>query len=264
MTSAGACNSVRKVTARRVASLVVAAEAPTPTTLVGALLLVLAVWSILIAGALGEPALGSNVPTLLSFLAAAALVAGVEPRLRPRGDSVSLLGLGVTAGFASYPAWITSVGMIGLALDLPIESHPAPADGAALLVPVVLLGPSFEELLYRERLLLPLRRVVGSPAAVVATSVVFAASHVRPWFVLTALLLGLLLGATRLVAGSVALCIGIHMGLNLAAVACGLPPARLALPPPAAAAAGLSVLGLAIWLARWRNASKPARVTSNP
>jgi membrane protease YdiL (CAAX protease family) len=231
---------------------------------VGALLLLLAVWSILIAGALAQPRLGSNASTLLSFLAAAALVAGVEPRLRPSGDSACLLALGVAAGFASYPAWITSVGTLGFALGLPIESHPVPPEGPALLVAVVLLAPIFEELLYRERLLLPLRRVAGSPAAVVATSVVFAASHVRPWPVLTAFLVGLFLGATRLAAGGVALCIGIHMGLNLAAAACGLPPARLALPAPAAAAAGLSALGLAIWLARRQNASKPALLAASP
>jgi hypothetical protein len=53
---------------------------------------------------------------------------------------------------------------------------------------------------------------------------------------------GLVLGIARLLSGSIALCIGIHAGLNTAAFVCGYPPLRWALPVPWSAAVATAAL----------------------
>ena len=45
---------------------------------------------------------------------------------------------------------------------------------------------------------------------------------------------------------SVALCIGLHAGLNLAAVVCGIPPTRFALPATLALLGGAGILAVGI------------------
>ena len=54
------------------------------------------------------------------------------------------------------------------------------------------------------------------------TSALFALPHLEAWSVLGTFLVGLALGVVRIVAGSLALCIGVHAGLNLASVVWGL------------------------------------------
>jgi hypothetical protein len=68
--------------------------------------------------------------------------------------------------------------------------------------------------------------------------------------VLATSLVGLALGALMLAGGSVALCIGLHAGLNLAAVVCGIPPARLALPAPIGLLVGAGILAVGLLAAR--------------
>jgi membrane protease YdiL (CAAX protease family) len=119
-----------------------------------------------------------------------------------------------------------------------------------LLVAVLGLAPVFEELLYRERLLLALRTRTGALLAVTISSLLFALPHLEPWSVLTTSLVGLALGALMLASGSVALCIGLHAGLNLAAIVCGIPPARFVLPERLALLCGLALLVVAALAAR--------------
>jgi membrane protease YdiL (CAAX protease family) len=123
-------------------------------------------------------------------------------------------------GWAAYPVWILVIVDLGLALGLS-PREPAEASGMSLAstLSAVVLAPVFEELLYRERLLLALRARVGASVAIAVTSVLFALPHVEAWSVLGTFLVGLALGWTRIVAGSVSLCIGIHAGLNLASMA---------------------------------------------
>jgi membrane protease YdiL (CAAX protease family) len=140
----------------------------------------------------------------------------------------------------------------GLALGLvPVGAAQPASGGPALWIATILIAPVFEEVLYRERLLSALRPLMGSGFAIAATSVLFAIPHLDPWRVLGTLLVGLMLGSAMTASGSLALCIGLHMGLNLAGWACGVPPLRMALSPETAALAGIGGLAAGIALARW-------------
>jgi membrane protease YdiL (CAAX protease family) len=156
---------------------------------------------------------------LVSFALATALVLAtrVHPSPRPIGARTAAIGLGALAGFASYPAWIALIATIGAALGLEAPAAPPAPPGALLAGATVLLAPVFEEILYRERLLGALRRRFGAAAAVLVSSAAFAVAHVEPWAVLGTFLVGLALGAVMCLSGTVTLCIGLHVGLNLAA-----------------------------------------------
>jgi len=186
-------------------------------------ILLFAVWDLLLLGRLLANRMGEEGATLAAFSLATLLVAaGSGLRSRPSRGSVVGAGLGLVAGYAGYPVWVTVIAAVGLALGLaPRDPWDSPSMGVALLVATVALAPVFEELLYRERLLLALRARAGAPLAIVTTSLLFALPHVEAWSVLGTFLVGLALGVTRLAAGSISLCIGIHAGLNLASVAWG-------------------------------------------
>ena len=217
-----------------------------------ALALMLAVWSLLLAGSLLDPLLGTGASVFVAFLLATALVLATRTAGRPFSvrRAGGLLATGGLIGFAGYPAWVAFIGWTGMQIGLPhagaLETPRAPL----LLVSTLVLAPVFEEILYRERLLAALIPLVGPPLAVLITSVLFALPHVNSWSVLTTLLVGLVLGVAAHRARSVAPCIGVHMGLNLAAVLCGVPPGRWLLPLPAAALLGFGGLCLLVRFAR--------------
>jgi membrane protease YdiL (CAAX protease family) len=214
------------------------------------------IWSLLASasGIAQSLRLGASGSALVSLLAP---LVGLLATRRYRGDrrpchAGALLLLGLLGGFASFPAWVVGIAVTGIALGLePVGATGPGTVGPTLWIATILLAPVFEEICYRERLLSALRPVMGSGFAIAATSVLFAIPHLEPWRVLGTLLVGLALGGAMCASGSLALCIGIHMGLNLAGWACGVPPARLALVPSDAALAGLGGLAAGIALARW-------------
>jgi membrane protease YdiL (CAAX protease family) len=217
-----------------------------------ALLLLLTAWSLLATQALLATLVGGGAAVLLSFAAVTALVVATRPRSQGRTSAraLALAALGALAGFASYPAWIPPIVAAGSVLGLrPLAPPPRP-DDPLLLVAMLGFAPVFEELLYRERLLLALRARLGSGLAIAVSSLAFALPHLEPWAVLATGLVGIALGAVMLAGGSVALCIGLHAGLNLAAIACGLPPARPVLPESLALLAGAGILGVGLFAAR--------------
>lgn len=169
------------------------------------------------AGLSGAAALG------IAYLVGAAAVAGACPA-RDRA-AAGQLGAGLVAGFASFPAWIAASARLGLALGLPLPA-PVPAGAGAPLhwLSVLWLAPVFEELGYRGRLLPVLERGVGTPAAICISSLLFALPHLEVWNVLAAFAVGLGLGALAKLSGSTAACVGMHAGLNLAALLRGVPP----------------------------------------
>jgi len=177
---------------------------------------------------------------------AVARLATPGPRRAP------VLALGLAAGFASLPAWVALIAWAGVGLGLEPAVPAAEERGGDLArqASAVILAPLLEEALYRERLLGALRARVGLGPAILLSSVAFAAPHGEPWRVLGTFLVGIALGAVAAGTRSLVLCIGIHAGLNLAALVCGMPPARLALPLGAAAAAGWLGLGVAAALLR--------------
>jgi membrane protease YdiL (CAAX protease family) len=150
--------------------------------------------------------------------------------------------LGFATGCLSYPASAVAVASLGLAIGLtPAGPSSAGTETPMLWAAMILLAPLFEELIYRDRLLPALDRRFGAVPAVVVSSLLFAIPHLRPWSLLTAFLGGLALGATRLVSGSVALCIGLHSGFNAAAVWARSPALWLPASVPTLAIAGLGV-----------------------
>lgn len=150
---------------------------------------------------------------------------------------------GVAAGYLALPAACLACGIAARALVIdPGVPLPPRSAAPALLPALILLGPLLEELLYRERLLGALERTAGRSAAVLGSSAAFALPHAEPRVALASFLTGLVLAAVWLRARSLALCVGLHAGLNLAVQVGGAPPVRLALPALAGAAASGVVL----------------------
>jgi membrane protease YdiL (CAAX protease family) len=210
-----------------------------------AVLLLASVWCLLLLGGALVPWLGSNAARVAAHAACAALLLWARPRAAGRGSPLAA-ALAGAAGFLALPAWLALVWALGSTLGLarPARAGAAAPDVWAWLANVA-FAPLFEELLYRERLLPALRARIGTPLALLASSALFAAPHLEPWSVLTTFCVGLALGGVLLATGRVALCIAYHAGLNAAALACGLPPARAAL----AALDSLLVGGLLLALA---------------
>ncbi len=220
--------------------------------------LLASVWCLLLLGAALQPALG-GVAVPASYAASSALVLWARPR-RQRSVSIAGAALAAAAGFASLPAWLLIVAVVGsmLGLERPRDAPLAPPVPLLWLANVA-LAPLFEELLYRERLLPALRARVGAPFALILSSAAFAAPHLDPWSVLTTFLVGLALAAVFLATERVELCIAHHAGLNAAALMCGLPPSRAAFSPLAAALVASALLAGAIAWARTRGrAARPA------
>jgi membrane protease YdiL (CAAX protease family) len=217
--------------------------------------LLTSVWCLLLLGGALRPWLGDELARVACYAACAALVLAVRPRTRRRGPpSLAGAALAGASGFTALPAWLAFVWVLGTGLGLPPpRASAAGAGGSAWLVHVT-LAPLFEELLYRERLLPALRERIGAPLALVLSSALFAAPHLEPWSVLTTSCVGLALGGVFLATGRVELCIGYHVGLNAAALVCGLPPARAALAPLGSALAGALLVALACAWTRWRAA----------
>lgn len=210
----------------------------------------LAVWTLLLLPRLAEGWLPTDVALLLSFAAATAVAALFGP-LRAARAPLRHLTLGLAIGFAGLPAWIAGITLIGLLLGLPPRTGALPgAGGATWWVAAVVLAPLFEEIVYRERLLGALAPRVGSGAALVGTSLVYALPQLEPWNVLGTFLVGLALGVLWLARRSLWLCVGVHAGLNLAIVTGGAPPQRLCLDPASSALAGAVLVGLALRVCR--------------
>jgi len=215
----------------------------------GALLLLALGWSLLLgAAALAPRTGGAGFCAALAAGAALALATRADPPRRRPAAWLALLALGGVAGAGLQPAALAGIAHAGLALGLPAEA--APPQGRAplwLWLAAVCLAPVFEELLYRERLLPELARRFGELPGLVLSSAAFALPHLEPWSVLGTFLVGLALGALMRRTAAVSLCIGLHAGLNLAALH---PTAVRSLPACGAALVGAAALVAAAQLAR--------------
>lgn len=185
-----------------------------------ALLAVGLVWCILACGSWLAPWIGPE-PSILAAQTAAVsfLLATRGRRFRPNPASVAQGLAGICAGCAAFPGFAIATVATGLAVGLAPLPLGTPR-GASFAASACLLAtaPVFEELLYRERLFDSLRRRCGGGLAVVATSVLFAVPHLEPWQVLGTFLVGVGLGSLRHLGAPVEACIGVHAGLNLAAL----------------------------------------------
>jgi membrane protease YdiL (CAAX protease family) len=228
------------------------------------------VWG-LIAGSRGlASSLGHERATFVAFLASTVVVLAARRRSKRSSRSAgprdsarrwAALGLAGLAGFCCHPALMVLIAAVGLALGIPPRPRtPGSSEGVLTLLSVLVLAPVFEELLYRERLLPQLARACGRPAALLASSTLFALPHGEAWSVLGTFVVGWLLGALMLAAPSVGLCIAVHAGLNLA----GLLADRASGPALAGWSSigarlgvGLLALAMAIQLIRGRRQSTP-------
>jgi membrane protease YdiL (CAAX protease family) len=207
------------------------------------------VWTLLASEALWARWIGRNGATLAVFAGAAMWLLRTRPAAASAPVTVGIwqLAVGAAAGYASFPAWWLLCALVVIGVGLPAGAPLPPGAAASALLPaLLLLGPVFEELLYRERLLGALASRASTPIALVVSSSAFALPHLEPRLVVSTFLVGLGLGAVWLATRSLALCVGLHAGLNLAIQLAGVPPTRAALSPAAGAVCGCALLGLAL------------------
>lgn len=145
---------------------------------------------------------------------------------RPVGVEIGTkIGVGLGVGFVLWPAACGLVARLGLAIGLaPLPSQPPAFGSGGYWIAMLLLAPLLEEWLYRGWMLSALRRHLGPVASVAISSAFFALPHLHPWGVLGTFVVGLVLGTLRVTGGGIALCIGLHAGLNLAILLTGAPP----------------------------------------
>jgi membrane protease YdiL (CAAX protease family) len=160
-------------------------------------------------------------------------------------------GLAVLAGWFSHPALLLLITGLGVTAGAraPTPSG-VPVETLRVGFSLIVLAPLFEEWLYRGRLLPLCALRFGTIPAVLIASVAFALPHLRPWPVFGALIAGLILGLTRLHAGSVGPCMGLHAGWNAAACLADAGGSTLRLPHWGMGAIGLLFLLLSIRNAR--------------
>ena len=196
-------------------------EPPEPEALAGALGLVAVTWGILGGAPLLFASLGRPAGHLLAF----GLCTGVALWGHRRGPGTrraaaitraAITGAaGLAAGWALLPLFSAWVLWAGNALGIP---GPVPAGGGQnwpFLLATAVLAPTFEEIVYRERLLPALATRIGIAPALLLSSAAFALPHSTPWATLGSFSAGLVLGSAMLVGRSLALCIGMHAGFNL-------------------------------------------------
>jgi len=168
-------------------------DARRAAALVGALCRVLACWSVLAIGALCE------APLFACFTACCLLT---SPGLAP--------GPGCRARWA---APLCGTLACVWALLGPCNARGGPS-AASDLAAIVLLAPLFEERLYRGVLLRELGGCVGTPAAVVVTAALFAASHLTWPAIPRAFAAGLVLGSLRAAGADLTTLVGLHAWAN--------------------------------------------------
>jgi membrane protease YdiL (CAAX protease family) len=189
-----------------------------------ALLLTGAVWLVLagtgwLAAPLGQPAVA-----LLGFSLATLLVLGVRKRRAParartpRGAGLLLAAAGGFAGMAGAQMLLCLEGgplawePAGRPLAQPLRA----SDVLATWLAFAVLGPVFEEVLYRERMLGALRTSAGPWAAALGSSLLYALPHGEPLAVAGAFGFGLVLAWAMLRTRSLLVCVGMHAGANVA------------------------------------------------
>jgi len=136
---------------------------------------------------------------------------------------------------------------------------------AALVVAIVLVAPVCEEVFFRGFIQTRLRARWGSIAAIVVTSLMFGAFHLDPRHAISTLGIGLVLGWSVELTGSIRTAILAHMTNNLLAVVAGVVIARPAMQEHRVAHLIYGVAGVLLtlavgWYVRRRYAPGPAFV----
>lgn len=191
-------------------------EPPNPKALARALGLVALTWGILCGAPLLCANPGSPGARLLAFgLCTGAALWGHRTGPGTRRAAAFTGATGLAAGWALLPALSAGVLWAGHALGIPGPEPAGGGPGWLFLLATAVLAPTFEEIVYRERLLPALAQVLGPGPALLLSSAAFALPHSTPWATLGSFMAGLVLGSAMLVHGKLALCIGMHAGFNL-------------------------------------------------
>ena len=143
------------------------------------------------------------------------------PVLTPRSFSLFLLGLLCTAALAigllefarlaAVPfSWVGEPYARLLSTDAPVRDP-------LWLLTILVMAPLFEEILYRERILLSLPQSWHASGRVLLTSALWAISHISPVQMFVPFISGIALGTLMLRTRSLALCVGAHVGINTVA-----------------------------------------------
>lgn len=174
---------------------------------------------VLLAGVPAPPGL-RLLPPAVALAGSLGLAWELRRRPGPRLDrrvALPWLFLGVIGGASALPA-----GRAALALapeELGLGSLPRPTAATPADAVFALAAPLYEEPIYRGRLLPALRHAVGPASAVAIAALAFALPHGGGWPLLGTFVVGTGLGALALVTRSLRLCIALHLGLNLGALA---------------------------------------------
>jgi membrane protease YdiL (CAAX protease family) len=161
--------------------------------------------------AVGAPDTAASMPAGLVF-AVALLVVAIAAGWRPGRPRIAAAAIGIAGGGALIGTWLLSHGAPGVQLS-PINA------GLALWTPIVAAIAIAEEVALRGALFTAVRSGYGDGAALVVTTLLFAAMHV-PLYGIGSLPLdlaaGLLLGGLRIVSGGVLAPAAAHVLADLA------------------------------------------------
>ncbi len=157
---------------------------------------------------------------------------GALNRFRVKGPWLRGIAVGIPLGFALQLATVVAFLLVEMLVpDFspeevmgPIErgfAEMPPAVRAGLFVPVVIVAPLAEELLFRGLLLygfeVPKKRW-GSAVAALLSSLAFAAAHLNFWGFFAFAGFGLVLAWLTLRSGTISYALGAHVGYNLTAL----------------------------------------------
>jgi membrane protease YdiL (CAAX protease family) len=96
-----------------------------------------------------------------------------------------------------------------------------PEEWASHLLLIALLVPVAEETVFRGVLQPAADPVFGPARSAVVIGLMFALFHFQPWFLLPLAVIGMVLGLTRWITGSVVTCIAVHGAYNLGSLVLG-------------------------------------------
>jgi membrane protease YdiL (CAAX protease family) len=162
-------------------------------------------------------------PALLALLLfGIPLGAGIGLRPIRRPTVLLSVGLGATLWLASlgllelqYTVWAPPPGYLEMFRRLHEALRPAnPADALLSLMAIALVPALCEEVLVRGVVLPSLVTIIGGPAAVVVSAVLFGLMHLDPYRFPFTCAVGLALGAVRLRTGSLFPSVAAHATLN--------------------------------------------------
>jgi membrane protease YdiL (CAAX protease family) len=163
------------------------------------------------------------VASLALALPPLALVAYRHDRPRWAWPDLEPCGFALVLGVFLLPLIYFHVGGMSELFDpLYRSEHPRQPQPLTTWLSLALLGPVLQEFLHRKLLLEALARQLGAVMALLLTIALYVSVPIEPWSLLGTATDAVLFGILMLTGKSLPLCIGLHVGFNLAAVWTGI------------------------------------------